>query len=494
MHIPQEFIDQLASQQIVILGLGQEGWSSYQFLRQVLPQLPLAVADRQSANQLAPELQATFAQDKYLTLHLGEDHLEQLAQYNLIIKTPGMPVTLPQIQSALQQDIRLSSNLQLFLEIIKHWQQHSQKNSIVQLPYPLTIGVTGTKGKSTTASLIHHLLVETGHQSLLVGNIGQPALDMINQVTLKSIVVMEMSSHQLAELTISPDIAVVQKITSEHLDYYEDTAAYIHSKEAITKYQKVNQYVVYNPNYPNSTKIASLSPGIKIKVAPTAPAEVNKPDIQVYSKSHYLTFRDSNQTQTEEKIISHQDIPLSGEHNLHNVAPAVVIGKLFKIPNSSIKRAISSFLPLPHRLEQVALKNGITYVNDSMATMPDAAISALSCFPEGSVILLAGGHERNQDFKQFAKQIVAKKVKALVLFPANGERLLTTVQQELRTQNQEPAIPYLIARSMPEALEFAQQYAQNGNVVLLAPGAASFGVFKNYADRGDQFREWVKKL
>ncbi len=505
--IPKKVIEQLASFKIIILGLGREGWSSYQFIRQILPKQTLAIADQNKLDAFSGQQQKILAQDKNLNLHLGKNYLQQLDQYNLIVKTPGIPASLDKIQLALKQGSKLTSNLQIFLEIIEIWKKEEQIiNNRLQLPYPLTIGVTGTKGKSTTASLINHVLGSYGLKTVLMGNIGQPALSMINQIKSKGILVIEMSSHQLAELSISPDIAVVQNITSEHLDYYANTSEYIQSKMAITKYQKVNQYVIYNPRYPNAAKTASFSPGRKIKVTPTSTADAFNSDIQVYSKSHNLTFRDSkvnsNGSLSEEVIISHSKIPLLGKHNLHNVAPAIAIGKLLGLPNSNIKKAIASFQPLPHRLEKVAVKNKVTYVNDSMATMPDAVISALSCFDEGSVILIAGGHERGQDFSLLAKTVVEKRVKALALFPTNGERLLKAVQKELE-RLEKPAnssshtihtIPHLTAQTMPQALEFAQKHAKQGSAVLLSPGAASFGIFENYADRGNQFKKWVKKL
>ncbi|KUK79803.1 MAG: UDP-N-acetylmuramoylalanine--D-glutamate ligase, partial [Microgenomates bacterium 39_7] len=319
------------------------------------------------------------------------------------------------------------------------------------------------------------------------------ALDEAHQIISIGIFVIEMSSHQLSHLTISPDIAIIHNITSEHLDYYKDTAEYIRSKEAITRYQKVNQYVLYNPIYPQAEKIASLSPGNKIKIDTAPTLNATNSDIQVYLKSHYLTFRDNRAVKiTDEKIVSQNEIPLLGMHNLQNIAPSILIAKLFGIPTTKITQAIKSFEPLPHRLEKVAKINEVIYVNDSMATMPDAAISALSCFSDQPIILLAGGHERNQDFIPFAKKIVESNVKAMALFPANGARLFEEVQKQLKTQNLQKKISVKEVHSMDEALQFSQEHASPGDVILLAPGAASFGIFENYADRGNKFREWVK--
>jgi UDP-N-acetylmuramoylalanine--D-glutamate ligase len=470
--------------------LGQEGLSTYRFLRQHLPEKKLTIADQKKLEQLPAKLQAELNADAKLSFIGGETrYLSNLNQFDVIFKTPGIPLHLPQIQEAQQQGVLISSNLQLFFEIVETWKQELQSKLKVEIDgksstllQPITIGVTGTKGKSTTTALIHHILSENNLDSVLVGNIGQPALDKIDQTTSKGKLVIELSSHQLDQLKISPDIAVIQRVVAEHLDYYPNPEAYYASKQAITKYQKVNQYVIYNPQWQHTRELAVLSQGKKLTFH--LKFKQNS-DSLVYIKSYYLTFRDNKH---EEQIIALKDIPLLGKHNFNNVAPAIIVGKLLGLSGAQIGQAIHTFKPLPHRLEKIAEKNGVLYVNDSLATMPDAAIAALETFKDRPVILLAGGHERHQDYSGLASTILKNQVKALALFPKNGQRL----QQEIEKQAQElnlSAPPSKIVKSMPEAFEFIQQHVQAGDVVLLSPGAASFGVFQNYKDRGEQFRQ-----
>lgn len=483
MNINPETIRSLAQEKILILGLGREGLSTYHFLRQYLPTQTLGVAD------LNINLPSTLNSDKNLVVYLGANYLENLEQFTLIFRTPGIPLTTPQIKKAVESGVKLSSNLQLLLEIIA-LEKRSSDTKLLNLPTPLTIGVTGTKGKSTTASLIHHTLKHNEIDAVLVGNIGKPALEEVDHIHKNGVFVIEMSSHQLSQLTISPDIAVVQEITSEHLDYYKDTDEYIRSKEAITRYQKVNQYVIFNPNKKNTTKIADLSPGIKQKFVTNEVQSVKNTDIEIYLKSYYLTFRCNK---LEEKIIHQNQIPLLGTHNLQNIAPSIIIGKLIGLTATQISNAISSFTPLPHRLEKIGVINDVTYVNDSMATMPDATISALSCFDNKEIILLAGGHERNQDFKLLAKKIVSGNVIAVALFPENGKRLGEEIQIELLNQKLNKEIKTKVVNSMNEAMEFAKEFSKKNSVVLLSPGAASFGVFNDYTDRGNQFKKLVEE-
>ncbi len=496
MKIPANIIERFTRKKILILGLGREGRSSYQLLRSIVPDQTLLLADQQPFPKLATETKHIIDQDDQLKLFLGSDYLQAIEQADIIFRTPGIPLHLPQLQQAQQAGAALTSNLQLFLEITTAAKQQSEPLELgfnsyqSQLPEPLVIGVTGTKGKSTTAALIHHVIANQ-YQAELIGNIGRPALNCLDRISSQTKIVIEMSAQQLQQLKISPDIAVIQQVTSEHLDYYPHQSAYFAAKEPITKYQKVNQYVITNQNWPQSAKIAQLSPGKKFYFQIQNQTSTDKTDILVYLKSHCLTFSHNN---AEEPILHKDDSPLPGKHNLTNMAPAIIIGKLLQLSTSQIQAALKTFQPLPHRLEQVAVKNGITYVNDSLGTMPRAAISALSCFEDQSIILLAGGHERQQDFGPLAEQIVHSDVKAIALFPANGLRLWQEIEHKQAQLNLNKDIAHRLVNSMDKAMNFAQQHAQADDVILLSPGAASFGVFDNYADRGQQFRDWVQQL
>ena len=494
MKISQTIIDRLSQEKIGVLGLAREGLSTYHFLRKILPEQKLTLIDQQPLKNFSQVIQQEFSHDPHLNLQLGAGSSINLSTLTLLFKTPGIPATMPTIQQALDQGTRLSSNLQLFLEIINEWQQLNQQKLIITIDghsstllEPITIGVTGTKGKSTTSAVIHHVLQTNGCNTLFVGNIGQPALDKIDQIESNTKLVLELSAQQLAQLEVSPDIVVIQKVTSEHLDYYQNTQAYIDSKKPIAIYQKVNQYIIYDPQWPHTREIAQLSQAKKLTYDLLNKA---KNDALVYIKDHKLIFRDINQ----EIVCETNELPLLGEHNLANVAPAIIVGKMLGFKTLAIAAALKNFQPLPHRLEKIAVKNNVIYINDSLATMPDAAISALSCFNDQIIILLAGGHERTQDLEPLAEKILASNVKAIALFPATGERLWQTIEEKNGQLKNKKNIAHQSANSMAEAMEFVTQHTQPGDVVLLSPGAASFGVFKNYQDRGEQFKQAVERL
>ncbi len=491
MNTPDTIISPLKNKKIAILGLGREGLSTYRFLRQELPTQKLALLDQKATQDLDTAFKQIIKKDQHLKINAGSSYIDNLQHFDIIFKTPGIPLSTNHIQAAMKKGVKISSNLQLFFDIIEAFKQENKDKVIKitdhssQIRQPITIGVTGTKGKSTTAAVIHHVLAHNGLQTLLIGNIGQPALDLVSKIRSKTKLVIELSSHQLDQLQTSPDIAVVQEVTSEHLDYYPDTQAYIDSKKSITRYQKVNQYVIYDPQWQKTQEIANLSRGRHLHF------NLNKTsnnDILVYIKDGYLTFRDSNKSY---QIIAVNDIPLLGKHNVNNVAPAIIVARMLNIKTDRIRQALTTFQPLPHRLEKVAIKDKTLYVNDSLSTTPDAAISALSCFADQPIILLAGGHERQQDFSPLAEKIIDSKVKALVLFTTNGPRLWQAIKDKQQELGSNRELPHKVVSSMPEAMQFVKQYQQPGDVVLLSPAAASFGLFKNYADRGNQFKNWL---
>jgi len=489
----KQILNTLSNKSILILGLGREGLSTYLFLRKYFPDKEIAFADKKNLTELEEKFQALIKKDKNLKFKLGKNHLKELEKYDLIFKTPGIPASLAQIKKALQKGTKLSSNTQLFFEIMQQ-----QKNNLG----PTIIGVTGTKGKSTTASLIYHVLKENKLDTILIGNIGTPPLSLVDQIESKAKVVIELSSHQLSELTLPPQIAVVQEITVEHLDYYHSVDEYVEAKSAITRYQKNDKYkVIYNPNFQKTTQLAKLSKGQHLKHGLQ-----EQKDLQVYIKDDWVIFNKlgaQNNGNEEEKIIKTNDIPLLGKHNLFNVMPAIIIAKAFGLPNAKISAAIKNFKGLPHRLELVAKTKGVKYYNDSLATTPEATISAIESLQsqlpaDNQIILLAGGHERLLDYSPLATEILKNKVKTLILFPTTGKRIWKEITQNASYKNlkktEKTKLKHFFVKNMHEAITLASKIAKEGDVVLLSPASASFGLFKDYKDRGEQFKKEIDNL
>jgi UDP-N-acetylmuramoylalanine--D-glutamate ligase len=313
------------------------------------------------------------------------------------------------------------------------------------------IGVTGTKGKSTTSKLIYDILTAWLKNStpqntiyentVLLGNIGEAPLNQLANINKNTLVVDELSSHQLAELQASPHVAVVLDIKSEHLDYYSDFAQYFAAKTAIARYQKTTDYFIYDPDLAGSSQMAKLSSAQKLLYSLK-----QKNNVLVYRKNGQIFYQN-------EAIIAVNEIPLLGEHNLYNVMAAILVSKLFGVTNNLIKTTIQNFQSLPHRLELVAEINGVKYFDDSISTNPHAAIMAVKSFAKNSVILIAGGYERNQDFAELVKTIIDYQVKYLIALPTTGQRLVESILQK-------KFMPTKTVTSMEEAIQIAQQIAK----------------------------------
>lgn len=464
----QPVIDRLAQHHIVIFGLGREGLSTYRFVRQYLPTHPISLIDDQPLTQLDPQWTTFLNQDSALS-YQSTHAVNNLPVNSVIVKTPGIPLTNPLLIQIRQTELPTTSNVQLFFDVVTQLKSN-QKITV--------IGITGTKGKSTTTAAIHHLLQTAGQQTWLGGNIGVAALDLLkNTPTLDSsqplFVVLELSCHQLDDLHTSPDVAVIQNIVPEHLDYYGSFERYVQAKSHITQFQTSDDSVIFNTDYEIPRQLAELSPGEKLLFATTK----TKPDTSVsaWRQGSWLVLNG-------QKVIKVQDLPVLGDHNLENVLPAVVIGGKIGLPVAEIAAALKTFKPLPHRLELVTEKNGVKYVNDSLSTVPEAAMAALKAFPRQPVILIAGGYDRGQDFGELADYILQANVKALILFPATGEHIAA----ELRNRGGH-SLPMYHVHTMRTAMEKANEMSKPGDVVLLSPASASFGGFKDYRDRGEQF-------
>lgn len=468
MHKPWSF-ERLANHTIVIAGLGREGWSTYQFLVKHLPSAAFILYDDRPSDQIDHKWIKAKERNQNISHITKIDHSTWPAN-SLILRTPGLPPHHPLVATP---SFPVTSNTQLFFDLLETESSLLGANTAYT-----TIGITGTKGKSTTTALIAHVLQTAGLRVKLGGNIGVPPLDLLldNQASDSSFIyfVLEMSAHQLADLKTSPQIAVIQNIVPEHLDYYRDFPEYLAAKSQITRWQTTHDAVIYNPDFTTARQLAQLSPG-------------NKVPFRVETYQDWLLYQD-------EPIIKISDIPLVGEHNWQNVMPAIVISKRIGISTSAIVKGISTFQPLEHRLELVADQDGVRYYNDSLSTVPDAAMAAITAFGHEPIILLAGGYERHQDFSALAALLVERRARAVLLFPTTGERLKSEIETYVTRHPSLPLPTLKTVNSMSEAVKLAAQLAQPGDVVLMSPASPSFGEFADYRDRGEQFRTAVRNL
>ncbi|MBI2450673.1 MAG: hypothetical protein HYV47_04040 [Candidatus Nealsonbacteria bacterium] len=384
------------NKKIAILGFGREGQDTLRFFKKIFPKKKIDIADQKF--------------DKH--------YLKKLKDYDIIIKSPGIS----------------------FKKIHRFhlWKITTQTKIFFENCPGKIIGITGTKGKSTTSYWIYQTLKSGGLKAHLVGNIGKPALTSLLKAKKDDIFVYELSSHQLYNLKKSPHIAVLLNIYPEHLDYYKSFEEYVGAKANITKYQTKKDYLIYNSEDLLVRKIAEKSKAKKI--------------------------------------------PITGKYYELNKAAAEAVAKIFKLPMPKRLKT------LPHRLEYTGKFKGIEFYNDSLSTVPETAIEALDFLGDKVETLILGGYDRGLNFKKLAERIAKSKVKNLILFPTTGQRIWQTVPQNIRER-----FSYVFTDNMKEAIKSAYKYTGKGKICLLSPASPSFGIFKDYAERGDLFKKFVKK-
>ena len=426
----------------------------------------LLITDLKNRSQLKEPLQKLKGLP--IKFVLGKHREEDFINTDLIIKNPAVSSDSPYLKIARDHNIPIRTDIEIFFDLV---------------PSRQIIGITGTKGKSTTATLCYLFLKSKYPDTILAGNIGISPLGIISKVDKNTKVVLELSSFGLEGLKKSPHIAVITALFPDHLDRYKNFRDYLKAKEPIFKYQKKSDILILNYNDPIVKKIAA----------------------KARSKVHFFT---QSEALTAKKKYKNQ-VFLTGLRN-SNISAALVVAEIFKIPKKNIEEVFSKFKGVSHRQEIVAVRKGAKYVNDTAATTPQSAILAIDTFKNkflgSKIILIAGGTDKNLNYKNLAEKI-KKDVNFLILLPG-------TASDKIKKGINGFDNVYL-AKSMREAVRKASEYAQKGDVVLLSPGAASFtsleisrkrgkdkrkaslmgfNLFKNEFDRGEQFIELVKQL
>lgn len=443
--------------EICILGYGREGRAMLEYLHKHLPLLRIQVRDAQAG--LSPE--GKWQADARVHFITGENYLEGLERFDVIIKSPGIPHHLLNGKTG---KARIVSQTGIFLQMFANQ----------------TIGITGTKGKSTTSSLIHHFLQKAGKKSLLLGNIGIPAISRADEIDPETLVVFELSSHQLEDTCISPHIAVLLNIFEEHLDHYPSYEAYQQAKYNIARFQRPGDYLIYHANNPILKHlITKENPEGQL-----IPYDFHKGDgVRVYQSENSIRA----QINGNEYIINNiQQFPLRGAHNRLNLMAATTAALLVGVSASEIEQALSTFKALPHRLEYVGCYSGKHFYNDSIATIPEAAIHALQALGKVDV-WIGGGYDRGIHYDALIDFLEEHPIPVVALIGKAGE----IIRRGLLERNYPGLI--LWRENFRELVEEAKRLTPEGGVCLLSPAAASYDAFKNFEERGDLFRKIVSE-
>ena len=405
-------LNRLRGKRILILGFGREGRSTYTFLKKYLPDAVLAVADKNPLEGVT---------------HAGEDYLQAVYDYDIVVKTPG--ISLKDFDA---KGVEITSQTDLFLS-----QFHNQ-----------TIGISGTKGKSTTTSLIYHLLKESGRDAILTGNIGIPCFDIMEQIHKDSIVVYELSAHQLEYVHNSPRVGVLLNVFEEHLDHFGTFERYKHAKFNLLRYMGADDYAVVH----DSLLMETLELGVNN-------VTLSRMDFE----------------------IDEEALPILGTHNLMNAKAALCACAAYGIDVQELIPHLYTFNPLEHRLELVGVFGGVTFVNDSISTIPQAAIAA--CQTLGRVdFLLLGGFDRDIDYTPLADYIVEHPVPHLLFTGKAGKRMMQLLK------DRGVASHLVVYHNMEEAFDYLKGHSQPGDICLLSPAASSYDQYKNFEERGRKFK------
>jgi UDP-N-acetylmuramoylalanine--D-glutamate ligase len=463
-----------------VLGLGIENLALVKYL--LTQGEKVTVCD--SRDQTALGNRYYELKDYGVSFRLGPDYLNNLTDFTEVFRSPGLPLFDLNIKRAEAAGVLITSAMRLFLELC-----------------PCTaIGVTGTKGKGTTSSLIHRILelsqAKKGHKAFLGGNIGIAPFEFLAELGRDDVVVLELSSFQLEDFDKSVDIAVITNITEDHLasadpvnpNYHKSRADYIEAKTNLFRHQASNGATILNMADPTSRDLQTLVSGRLLRYG-----DQPQPNGAWYAKQDNIYTIWWNIGSIPEQLITSESIQVRGEHNLLNISAAALASRTAGADIESIREGISGYQGLEHRLEYVATVNQIQFFDDSFATAPDPTIIAIKAFTE-PIVLIAGGADKGADFSILAEEILQRNVTTVILIGVTGPQIGNKIQ-EIAARPQLP-IPELIygCQNMTEIVTTAFQKALPGGVVLLSTACASFGMFQNYKERGNLFKNEVRKL
>ena len=433
---------------ILILGFGREGKSTYNLIRSIDSSIPIGIAD---LKEITDE---KVLSDNNVVLHIGDNYLDACYEYDVIVKGPGVI-----IKDYLPEEVRNRITCQTDL--------------FVKFCNAKMIGITGTKGKSTTSSLMYHILKNIGKKTVLMGNIGIPVFDVIDDIDDDTICVMELGCHQLEYMKNSPNISVILNIYEEHLDHYLSMQHYVDSKKNIYKYQSNNDVVLLgNSSYLNDEDI--ISTVIR--------------NNESSNNSFYLTDNELVINYNSSIHIPKSDIitKLKGEHNLFNILVCLTIIDILGFDIDESIKTIESFDGLHHRMEEVGTYNGITYYDDSIATSIPSVIYAVKSLEKVDTIIV-GGMDRGLDYTDLVTYLNESSVNNILLLPDTNDRILKLFEDIHTNKN------VVEVKDMVEAVNTAKRITEKGKICLLSPAAASYGFYKNFEERGDHFTSLVKE-
>ncbi len=415
---------------VLILGFGREGRSTYNYIRRYLPDFKLTIADQNHIN----------VDDDNVTCICGNNYMNSINDYDVVMKSPGISVRDVKIN----EDVDITCQMDLFLRFAP-----CKK-----------IGITGTKGKTTTSTLTYKMLKAAGISTCLIGNIGVPVFEKIDDCD-DMVAVVEMSSHQLEFVKTSPEVAIITNIYPEHLDHYNGFEGYVNAKLNVVKFQNENDIFITNADQ---------------KISEFTDMKINSRRIEISMNAD----EDNEFLAKLAKLNSH----LKGKHNAQDIFFAAAAASLFNASNEAIEKGVAEFYGIPHRMELVGTFKGVKFYNDCIATIPTAVMLAVDALKDVDTLII-GGMDRGIDYTDFVESLANSNVSNIVCLPETGYKIGKELE---KIENN--TVYY--AEDMEKAVEIAFAKTAKGKSCLLSPAASSYNKYKNFEEKGNHFKELVK--
>ena len=458
----EDFDEYIRYRKIAIIGLGVSNIPLLDYMYQ--RKANVTVFDDREQQDIPDKIMDKIMLYKY-DFSFGKNCLKKLKNFNIIFRSPSCMPTKKELIEEESRGSIVTTEIEMMMKMC---------------PCKI-IGITGSDGKTTTSTLIYTILKENGYNTYLGGNIGTPLFTKLSEIKPDDVVVLELSSFQLMDMKISPNIGVITNITPNHLNIHKDYQEYINAKKNIFKYQNENDIIILNYDNEITRNCAKET----ISQVEFFSSKTKLENGFIVDEKIIKECRDN----IRKHILDTKDIILKGVHNYENVSIALAATKTL-VDTEKATETIKKFNGVEHRLEFVKEINGVKWYNDSASSSPTRTISGIKAFNE-EIILIAGGYDKNLDYTPLAKPIL-EKVKILLLIGQTSGKIFEAVKQEM--ENQKKDIKIYMCDTLQETINLANKNAKPGQIVLFSPGSASFDMFKNAYDRGNQFKNLVNKL
>lgn len=458
----EEFNHYVQNKRVAIIGLGVSNVPLLKYFYDLKAQV--TVFDNRTIEEIPKDIMDKITQYNF-EFSFGKDSLTKLNNFHLILRSPSCMPNQPALEQETKRGAIVTSEIELLLKMV---------------PCKV-IGVTGSDGKTTTTSLIYEILKQAGYHCYLGGNIGTPLFTKLKEMNTEDIVVLELSSFQLMQMEVSPDIAVITNVSPNHLNVHKSYEEYIEAKKNIFLNQEEKGMVVLNYDNEITKEMAKQANGKVVFFSSKTKLE----DGIILDNEVIKECEDK----LRKHLVSVDKVKLRGTHNYENICAAIAATKTL-VDTEQIVEAICEFNGVAHRLELVRQINGVKWYNDSIGTSPTRTIAGLQAFEE-EIILIAGGYDKHLDYQPMAKPVV-DKVKGLILVGQTADKIFEAVKEQLEEEKKQ--LDIYLCNELSQTVQIANKIAKSGQIVLFSPASASFDMFKNFEERGDKFKELVNQL